>query len=1118
MKRALCGASRIALIIGIVGGSSAAWGQEAPARDRDGDVEAVVVVGSLIRTAPEDAPKPVEVFTYDELKKQGSPSTTEFIRMLPSAALNADNMGGATAGATVVANGRQRIDLRGVGVDGTLVLLNGRRLTAASGGDINTIPMDAIGAIEVLKEGASATYGAGAVGGVVNFRTRRDVEGLEITLGRTLYKGSEGAYRANILGGWTGGAGNVLLSGTYEKERSMLATKRDYGDLPFEVNPSGWALSNTTARFHRYANWTTAQPANAALGSGGGVVGAHFNDFSSDNDCATVGGALIRDLQPGGGGATQTLCAFKPTPWTDMVQGFTRYQAYGEANANLSDTMKLHAEATYNRYDSTGVRPPGASPIAARAMDPVIATVCATTSCRYLVPYEQAVYTAGGQATGALVQNPFIADFNRRQAGTANDVGPGMALLTSSIYRPYLFGGNPQYDYGPIKSSVRREEYRGAIGLKGEFGDSTIAGALLNGVTYDYAVQFSRYRQTNLDNGDWLANRLQDALMGYGGPNCKAVDRVPTDYSSAAAFNRTIGIQSDTAPGTNGCMWFNPFQSNFQTSAANGAVNPNFPTTGSPNWGAGATQASSTGPAGFLNDPTLIDWMWSERRTSLTDTSLVLDAVFTGKVPEALFTLPGGAIGWAAGTQWRRYERSGAVLARDEEERRLLAQLCPYSHTGQTPQPPIPPNVRPTSRGCPGDQGTGNFYSLSRRIYPGELVTESTEFDTDVLAFFGELSLPVFDRLHVSASARQESFNGGDLKGTIWSVAGKWNVTDTVYVRASYGTNFRATDALYLTPGSSQLILAFDNTRFGTGYNYPTLTTVDEDIRPENAITYNLGAGFQGEILGGYLRASIDYWGIQIKDQVVTSRSLAVIDDVFHAGVPGVGTTAHLADCSARLISFVAFNNGACQQGVTTASNVSAVNVVVGNGPRFETNGLDYDVTYLHPLFGGDISLSASATQTVKYKAGDFVLNGVVFEAGGDRLGYRNSSQTGSPSQKWRGNASVRWANDEHSIGLRANYFDGFKDEPTDSRTPIVDAPGTANDVFSEYGRRKRSYITVDLNYIYNPAQWKDLTLRANVLNLFDRDPPPFQAFVGYDTLVGNPRGRMLRLEVTQKF
>src|SRR5262249_32088912 len=155
--------------------------------------------------------------------------------------------------------------------------------------------------------------------------------------------------------------------------------------------------------------------------------------------------------------------------------------------------------------------------------------------------------------------------------------------------------------------------------------------------------------------------------------------------ASAASYTRTVGIQSDTAPGTNGCQWFNPFQSNFATSIVNGAVNPNFPTgSTSPTWGSGATQANRTGPAGFLNDADLVNWIWATRRSEIQYQASTFDFLLSGQVPDTMFELPGGKIGWALGTQWRQTERRGSVQEDDQAELQLLLEKCPY---GQAPGP-----------------------------------------------------------------------------------------------------------------------------------------------------------------------------------------------------------------------------------------------------------------------------------------------------------------------------------------------------------------------------------------------------------------------------------------------
>jgi iron complex outermembrane receptor protein len=1139
MKLVFRGASSAALIVGLAGGLNVAWAQEqtvntsqpAPqagavaqvdqtaAADEQAPGERVTVIGSLIATTPEDAPKPVEVITAQDMKEAGSPSITEFVRSLTSNSASAANMGGATTGAAVLGNGFVNMDLRGQGANGTLVLMNGRRLATTNGGagaDVNTIPMEALQAVEILKDGASATYGAGAVGGVVNFRTRRDIDAPQITVNRTMYDGSEGGYEVNFLTGWVGDAGNLMISASHEEEAGMMQYKRGFGNLPYNINPDGWSLTNLPQRFHRQTNWTTAAPTNVAVGSGGGTVGGSSNDFISDANCGTLGGALVQDLQQGTGATVPTGCAIPLAYVSQLVSEFTQDQVYGEFNVDLTDTMEFHFDVLYSKYESTGKRPASSGGNTARVVDPTISALC-TSSCFYLVPYQQALYTVTGAATANVVVNPFIADYNAREAGTALDVGPGGALLTSSQWRPYLFGGNPLFGNGLATSTVQRERFQINGGVKGEFGGDTFFGKLMNGVTYDYAGQFNQYIQTNVANGDWLVNRLQDAIMGYGGPGCEAIDRVPTDYSSAAAYNRTIGIQSDTAPGTNGCLWFNPFQSNFQTSMINGAVNPNFPTAGSPNWNAGATQAANTGPTGFLNDQVLLDWIWADRRSEVTYNSYTFDALWTGQVPETMFALPGGEIGWAGGLQWRMTERRGAVDAPNAEEKDLLLQECPYSHMGQSPQPTLPTNARPTSRGCAGENGTGNFFSGATPLQPNPGLDPPDYIDSQTIAYFGELSLPVFDTVNLSASLRHESFNGGSISGTIWSVAGKWDVTDNVYLRGSYGTNFRAEEALDASPGAVNQVSVIDNTRFGTGYNYLRIITTDNDIGTEDDTTLNVGIGYQGDLFGGRLRASADFFRIEITDEVVTTSATNVLDNVFVDGAVGDGTTGHVANCSAALISFITFDNGPCGA-TTTAANVASVNSFLLNGPSFLSEGIDYTIDYTHPLFDGDITFSTTVTQNLTYEAEAFDVNGIEFNSGGDRLGYRNLLTTGEPSQELRGFASIRWANEQHSIGLRANYADGFLIDPGSTRTPIINLAGTANDVFSGYGWGPKDYVDYDLTYIYTAPFWEELELRASILNITDRDPPAAQDTTGYDRLMGNPRGRIIEIGATKKF
>ena len=159
--RTLRGASALALLFGVGGTAFAQQAitttqdtaqpapQAAPAeqtapQDPAAGGDRVVVTGSLIATLPEDAPKPVEVYTADDLQKQGTPSVTEFIRSLTLS--YGDDLGFGQASPDVPqGSGFGNANLRGLGSNGTLVLMNGQKLApwnGSFGADINTVPME----------------------------------------------------------------------------------------------------------------------------------------------------------------------------------------------------------------------------------------------------------------------------------------------------------------------------------------------------------------------------------------------------------------------------------------------------------------------------------------------------------------------------------------------------------------------------------------------------------------------------------------------------------------------------------------------------------------------------------------------------------------------------------------------------------------------------------------------------------------------------------------------------------------------------------------------------------------------------------------------------------------
>ena len=191
-------------------------------------LDEVVVTGSLIRGVA-DGPSPVVIVTREDIDRSGYATVAQALAALPQ------NFGG-TANEGALQNGADRsatngtfasgVNLRGLGSDATLVLINGRRMagTGAMGdfADVSTLPTSAIKRIDVLLDGASALYGADAVGGVVNIILRDDYEGAEtrVRFGQTA-DGASDEYQFGQTFGRRWSSGGLL--GTYEfYERGAL--------------------------------------------------------------------------------------------------------------------------------------------------------------------------------------------------------------------------------------------------------------------------------------------------------------------------------------------------------------------------------------------------------------------------------------------------------------------------------------------------------------------------------------------------------------------------------------------------------------------------------------------------------------------------------------------------------------------------------------------------------------------------------------------------------------------------------------------------------------------------------------------------------------------------------
>ncbi|NQY14004.1 MAG: TonB-dependent receptor [Henriciella sp.] len=284
----------------------------------------VTVTGSFIQGTPEDAALPVDVLTAQDLKLEGNPTVTDLIKNLgPSSGTDGQTNQFGSNGL----EGTSNINLRGLGPARTLVLLNGRRQTFNPYGigeqaqlfvNTNNIPSAAISRLEVLKDGAAALYGSDAIAGVVNFITRDDLDGFEVSGEYQTFDGTDGEYRVSAAYGLQGQDYNWVTTVEYQKREEATLLDQDWAISSFADNPvGGWSSLSNPGYY-------------IDLGTGGPV--------SDSAGCLALGGTLA------------PFCRFQFTQFDNLVEEEEQIKVFSEYNRELNGG-DLHLELLYSVID-----------------------------------------------------------------------------------------------------------------------------------------------------------------------------------------------------------------------------------------------------------------------------------------------------------------------------------------------------------------------------------------------------------------------------------------------------------------------------------------------------------------------------------------------------------------------------------------------------------------------------------------------------------------------------------------------------------------------------------------------------------------------------------------------
>ena len=316
------------------------------AQDDNSNLEEVVITGSYIKGSGTDEASPVEVLDSDYIQKQGALTIGELTQKLSVSTGAENNPDSFTSGST---QGTSNVNLRGLGLTSTLVLVNGKRQTIAAGVandgsvfvDTASIPMAALERVEILKEGATATYGSDAVAGVVNFILRDDFEGIEISAGhQSTEKSSQTTSDVSVLAGFAmGEKTNVIVAGSFLQQDPLSSADRPYTTIN---------AASTLGR--SFLNLGGLAPGLPVFIDGTGAYAGTYGPGETipDANCEANGGILSGGFVPSLGGQK---CGFLYGPRFNLVNEEERTNVYTAITHEMDNGVTVRGELGFAKNE-----------------------------------------------------------------------------------------------------------------------------------------------------------------------------------------------------------------------------------------------------------------------------------------------------------------------------------------------------------------------------------------------------------------------------------------------------------------------------------------------------------------------------------------------------------------------------------------------------------------------------------------------------------------------------------------------------------------------------------------------------------------------------------------------
>ena len=482
----------------------------------------IIVTGSRIARRDLVSSSPLAVVNDEEFKLSGAVNVEQVLNALPQ------TIPGVTGFSNNPGGGVATLNLRGLGEQRNLVLVNGRRwmfFDTSQVVDLNTIPQFLIDSVDVVTGGASAVYGSDAIAGVVNFRLRNDLTGVE---GGTTYNvtqdGDGARWDAYLAVGseFADGRGHVTAFGEYYKRKPIFQGDRAFSTVTFGDGATGLVPGGSaTTPAGRFAI-----PATSAVAAGGGLgavtlprgVGAFANALGAT---FTSGTSTSRPYV-----SATDVYNYAPANYLQVPQERFLFGAYGDYEVNDHVSAYLEVTGVNNRV------------VNELAATPVTGTF--NINLAAVAPFLSAADNATLAAVDANEAAINAANVARGRAAAL----PGAGVISATVNRRIT-------ETGSRASLDERNAFRILGGVKGTVFDT--------GLNYDAYYSYARTRNANVQEGNISRSKFQAGLDGTApaidifGPG--TLSQASVDQISILAQNNDISVLQVAQASVNGSLF-----------------------------------------------------------------------------------------------------------------------------------------------------------------------------------------------------------------------------------------------------------------------------------------------------------------------------------------------------------------------------------------------------------------------------------------------------------------------------------------------------------------------------------------------------------------------------------